>query len=368
MDVKARDNRETLAKCCRDFSQLLLAWENPSLGRNLPWVFESDPYKVWVSEIMLQQTQAATVVPYYSQFINRFPDVISLANATLDEVLQLWTGLGYYSRARNLHTAAGLIRDNYSGQIPQDFASILALPGIGQSTAGAICALAFGMSTPILDGNAKRVYARYFCVDDEKDSQRTRKLWQIARACTPEKECQKYTQLIMDLGATVCSPKRPNCDNCPLVGECCAKLNSLTSKLPLSKRSVNRKTKTVMLILATDSQGRLLIERRPATGIWGGLWSFPEFHNESGSVEQWFRQQYSIDIETIEYWQEFTHHFTHYRLQITPVLVRIMGIASNPTNCPDIDFVSPCEPMTRGVPAPVAELMKAFTQRSSNPR
>lgn len=363
MDVEPNHNRENLAKRCRDFSQLLLAWDNPLPGRGLPWVFEADPYKVWLSEVMLQQTQAATVVPYFLEFIDRFPNVVDLANASLDEVLQIWTGLGYYSRARNLHSASKLIRDDHEGQFPQNFEAILALPGVGRSTAGAICALAFGMPTPILDGNAKRVYARYFCVDDDKESQRSRNLWNIASRCTPGLDCQKYTQSIMDLGATVCTPKRPKCDDCPVSLHCCAKLDNRTATLPLKKRSANRKTKSVVLVMATNEKGQLLLERRPAAGIWGGLWSFPEFHDEPDSIEHWFQQRYGFEIEVIEDWQEFHHEFTHFRLLITPLLVRIKTTVDNTTSLPDIDFISSSQPLNRGVPVPVNELIKQFASR-----
>ncbi len=362
------DSQENLAQRATDFSQLLLTWNNPLPGRGLPWAFESDPYKIWISEIMLQQTQARTVVPFYLKFLARFPNVIELADATLDEVLSIWTGLGYYSRARNLHRAAQLIKSQSDGEFPENFSEILSLPGIGRSTAGAICALAFGMKTPILDGNAKRVYARGFCVAEEKESKRTHDLWNIAQACTPTDRIQMYTQLIMDLGATICTPKNPKCTKCPVESVCCAKLNNLTSHLPLKKRSLPRKTKSTVMIMAIDDSNRLLLERRPATGIWGKLWSFPEYSGDLNDLGPWFRNQYAIQIEVIEKWQEFHHDFTHYRLNITPLLVRIKSVDGDPFSCNDLDCVVLDQPTDRGVPVPVAELIARLVNHRFNSR
>ncbi|MXW48523.1 MAG: A/G-specific adenine glycosylase, partial [Gammaproteobacteria bacterium] len=328
-----------------DFSQLLLKWRNPLPGRDLPWAFEPNPYKVWISEIMLQQTQATTVIPYYLSFIEKFPDITSLTEASIDEVLNLWTGLGYYSRARNLHRAAQQIADQHNGQFPTNFEEILALPGVGLSTAGAICALAFGHKAPILDGNAKRVYARSFCVDDEKDSQRTRRLWKIADACTPAEDCQKYTQNIMDLGATVCTPRNPKCEVCPVGSLCCAKSTNLIEKFPARKQRVIRKTKAVTLVVALDQCNRLLLERRPPAGIWGGLWSFPEYSDHIDNVQKWFWQNYTMKISIIQTWDPFHHDFTHFRLNITPLLVQIADSESHRFLEVDIDLVSLDKPL-----------------------
>ena len=349
-----------------DFSQLLLDWRNPLPGRNLPWAFEPDPYKVWISEIMLQQTQAGTVVPYYLRFIEKLPDIAILTDASIDEVLSLWTGLGYYSRARNLHRAAKLIADQHNGRFPANFDEILALPGVGRSTAGAICALAYGYKTPILDGNAKRVYARSFCVDDEKDSQRIRRLWKIADGCTPAHDCQKYTQHIMDLGATVCLPRNPKCEVCPVRSLCCAKSANRIEKLPLSKQRIIRKTRSVTLVVALDQCNRLLLERRPPSGIWGGLWSFPEYPGHIENVRKWFRQNYAMNISIIQTWDPFHHDFTHLRLNITPLLVQITDSESYRSHQADIDLVSLDEPLNRGIPAPVLELISKIEPTQFN--
>lgn len=354
------------SECFDDFSQLLLNWRNPLPGRNLPWAFEPDPYKVWISEIMLQQTQAATVVPYYLRFIEKFPNITSLTNASIDEVLNLWTGLGYYSRARNLHRAAQLIDDQHNGKFPANFDEVLALPGVGRSTAGAICALAYGHKTPILDGNAKRVYARSFCVDDEKDSQRIRRLWKISSACTPAEDCQKYTQYIMDLGATVCTPRNPTCDVCPVRSLCCAKSANLIEKFPLIKQRVIRKTKAVTLVVALDQNHRLLLERRPPSGIWGGLWSIPECPGHIENVQKWFQQKYAMNISIVQTWELFHHDFTHLRLDITPLIVQITDSESHRFRQSDINLVSLDKSLNRGIPAPVLELISRIKSTQFN--
>ncbi len=317
---------------------------------------------------MLQQTQASTVIPYYLAFIDRFPNAIDLADAPLDEALRLWMGLGYYSRARNLHRAAQIIRDELNGAFPRTFDEVLALPGVGRSTAGAICALAYGMKTPILDGNAKRVYARCFCVDDEKDSQRTRRLWEISEAAIPEKDCQKYTQYIMDLGAMVCTPKNPVCDECPVSSVCCAKAADLVDILPLRKRSADRKQKSTTMIMAMNRSGAIMLERRPSSGIWGGLWSFPEYSGPIESVSQWFMERYTVPISILQSWDTFHHDFTHYRLNITPLMVRVEDLGSHQIEHLDIGFVPVNGMLDRGVPAPVAALIERIQKSEFNPQ
>ncbi len=356
-DTESAEGGGALGERGTAFGSLLLNWDNPSPGRGLPWAFESDPYKVWVSEIMLQQTQAATVVPYYLRFTDRFPDVISLAGASLDEVLRIWAGLGYYSRARNLYHSASLITDRYDGVFPQNFTDVLSLPGVGRSTAGAICALAYGLQTPILDGNAKRVYARCFCVDDEKQARRLNRLWNIAEVCTPKDNCQQYTQSIMDIGATVCTPKNPSCELCPVASLCCAKQTDRIDSLPLRKSSAERKIKSVNMVIVLDRH-HLLLERRPPAGIWSGLWSFPEFDGDLLDLPRWFRQRYAMRISVGQIMAAFHHDFTHYRLNITPILARIENPTANLLPNPNLNLVSLEEPLDRGVPAPVAELIE----------
>ena len=367
MNVDPKRNLPDQPERCTDFSQLLLAWDNALPGRGLPWAHESDPYRVWVSEIMLQQTQAKTVIPYFERFIERFPAIIDLADAPLDEVLRLWTGLGYYSRARNLHKAARQVVDQYAGIFPRSFAEVFALPGVGRSTAGAICALAFGVPTPILDGNAKRVYARYFGIDDEKESARMRRLWRVAEACTAKTKCQKYTQLIMDLGATVCTPRNPACNNCPVSSGCYASEHGATHMLPRKGQRLQRKTKSTAMVMVRNRNGEVLLERRPAAGIWGGLWSFPEFDGALENLADEFGQRYQLEITLDEEWEELSHEFTHFRLKIKPLLARVAEKTSGNLTRPDIAFISIDSPFDRGMPAPVAELIDRLQAIPINP-
>ncbi len=353
-----------LTEQCRQFSAELLNWSNPSPGRGLPWAFESDPYRIWVSEIMLQQTQANTVIPYYLNFIDRFPNITQLSNGSLDEVLSMWAGLGYYTRARNLHRAAKMIRERHNGEFPQDFTAVQALPGVGRSTAGAICALAYGWQTPILDGNAKRVYARYFCVNEEKESTRVRRLWKIAEGCSPAGKMQLYTQLIMDLGATICTPKSPQCETCPVATLCCARKSNQVDNFPLKKIPTNRKNRSVIMVLALDHHRRILLERRNTAGIWGGLWSLPEYAGDIAGLPSWFAQRYTMQTSVEYIMKQFQHHFTHYRLDITPVVTRVEVTLHRDLLHLGIDFVSLDEPLDRGVPTPVTKLIERI--RSSN--
>ena len=340
-----------------NFIRLLLDWKQALPGRGLPWTRNSNPYMIWISEIMLQQTRAQTVVPYFERFINEFPDIGTLADAPEDQVLGLWAGLGYYARARNLHAAARYIRDHYDGQFPHSFDEILNLPGVGRSTAGAICALAFGMRMPILDGNAKRVYSRFFCIDDDSESERNRKLWEIADIHTPEHQSEKYTQLIMDLGATVCIPKNPLCNRCPVASSCQAFLNDLTHRLPVKKKSSIRHTKSTTMIMAMDRLGRVLLERRASKGIWGGLWSFPEYLGETEFLLDWMRKHYFVQIQCDASWAPFNHEFTHFRLHVTPQPVRVLKLENGFTDQMEFEFFTLDEIIRKGVPAPVFNLL-----------
>ena len=366
MDIELNNDREYCTDRFADFSQLLLDWENSLPGRGLPWAFESDPYRIWISEVMLQQTQAKTVVPFYLEFVDRFPKIEDLADASLDEVLRLWTGLGYYTRARNLHKAARQIKSQNNGEFPKNFEEVVALPGVGRSTAGAICALAYGMRTPILDGNAKRVYTRSFGVDDEKESQRIRNLWNIAEACTPDQNCQQYTQLIMDLGATVCTPKNPDCNLCPVSSKCWAYLNRATDRLPRKNARATRKNKSTTFVIVIDESLRLLLECRPPEGIWGGLWSFPEYGGNLDDLPQWFNQRYSVQIAVERELERFHHDFTHFRLNITPVLARVTDKKDKRFENFETEFIPTSTPLDRGVPAPVAELIQRLRIKELN--
>jgi A/G-specific adenine glycosylase len=304
---------------------LLLAWRQSAGRHDLPWQLARSSYRVWVSEIMLQQTQVATVIAYFERFVARFPDVGTLADAPLDEVLHLWAGLGYYARARNLKRAAILIRDQHGGQFPRTFAEPVALPGIGRSTAGAILALAHDERFPILDGNARRVLARYFGVTARPADRRAlARLWQLAEAQTPATRVAEYTQGVMDLGAMVCVRRRPLCSQCPLSGHCSARKSGRQHEIPAPQRGVARRRRRVFMVVALHPSGEVLLERRPESGVWGGLWCLPEFASPSaagafirGSLGGACREPQPL--ATVE------HGFTHFDLSITPLLVRCTG-------------------------------------------
>jgi A/G-specific adenine glycosylase len=308
-----------------EFTERLLAWFEVQGRHNLPWQQNPTPYRVWVSEVMLQQTQVATVIPYYERFMARFPDVQSLAAAPLDEVLHLWTGLGYYARARNLRACAQAVMVRHGGEFPQDIDVVMALPGIGRSTAGAILALSRGQRQPILDGNVKRVLARVFGIDgDPGAAAMVARMWAQSEACTPTEKVGAYTQAIMDLGATVCSRSSPACTVCPMSGNCIAALEGRQAELPGRKtKRVRGSREATLLIAETGKDGSLavLVERRPAVGLWGGLWSPPQFESEFAALD-WCRREIGEPESRSQLLAPIHHAFTHFDLQLNPVRVR----------------------------------------------
>lgn len=260
-----------------DFAKRLLRWWDRHGRHDLPWQGQRDPYRVWVAEIMLQQTQAATVCAYYPRFLERFPTVQSLAAATLDEVLALWSGLGYYARARNLHRAARVLVDEHRGRFPEQPEGWMRLPGIGRSTAAAIVAQAWNRRAVILDGNVRRVLARHALIDEWPGRARVeRKLWEEAERRTPGRRVADYTQAIMDLGATVCTRHRPACERCPVAGDCGARAADQVARLPTPRPRARRRERSARFMILSDPSGRVLLQRRPPAGIWGGLWCLPE--------------------------------------------------------------------------------------------
>ena len=311
------------------FARALLAWFDRHGRRDLPWQCDPTPYRVWVSEIMLQQTRVAAVIPYFERFMARFPDVDALAGAELDEVLALWSGLGYYARGRNLHAAARAVCANHGGRFPDTFDELLALPGIGRSTAGAILALAFGRRYPILDGNAKRVLARYHAVAGwPGDPATAGRLWTFAERHTPRRRVAEYTQAIMDLGATLCTRTRPMCLLCPLADGCCAHALGDPAGFPAPRPKRAYPTHEKLLVVMRDARERMLVERRPPKGIWGGLWSFPEAPAELGfenaaakaAAARCLRPRPGCRLRALA---PIEHGFTHFRLRATPVLVSV---------------------------------------------
>ena len=303
-----------------EFSNNILAWYEQHGRKDLPWQQSISAYRVWVSEIMLQQTQVTTVIPYYDRFMGRFPDIAALAQADQDQVLHYWSGLGYYARARHLHAAAETVVEDHGGQFPESFEAVLALPGIGRSTAGAILSLAFGQRHPILDGNVKRVLARYYSVEGWPGQSRVQKeLWQLAELYTPDKHVAAYTQAIMDLGATVCTRTNPACIDCPLSNGCMARINGCQADFPSPRPRKHKPVRETTMLLLTNDRNEVVIEKRPAVGIWGGLWSFPEI-SPGDAVDEWCRDAAGFSVNRTEQWPVVRHTFSHFHLDITPVI------------------------------------------------
>ena len=266
------------------FANRLLDWYEQHGRHDLPWQVRGDPYPVWVSEIMLQQTQVTTVIPYYDRFISQLPRLQDLADAQLDLVLHLWSGLGYYARARNMHKTAKIIADHHNGNFPEKIDELLALPGIGKSTAGAILAQSLGQRHPILDGNVKRVLTRYYCIDGWPGHRETEKrLWQLSDENTPSTNAAEYTQAIMDLGATVCKRSKPDCSICPLQNDCLALLSDEVNSYPRKRIKKELPVKTTTFLLLRNERGEIYLTQRPPAGSWGGLWCLPELNQNATS-------------------------------------------------------------------------------------
>ena len=303
------------------FAERLLHWFDQHGRHDLPWQHDQTPYRVWVSEIMLQQTQVSTVIPYYEKFMARFPDVQTLAAANQDEVLQYWAGLGYYARGRNLHKAAQVIVNDYAGEFPQDIDQVQQLPGIGRSTAGAILSLSRQQRHPILDGNVKRVLTRHQAMDGwPGQTAIEQQLWQLAEQRTPQQRVNDYTQAIMDLGATLCTRSKPACLLCPVQTDCEGFKQGKPTAFPVSKPKKTQPVKTTTMLLILNEANEILLEKRPPAGIWGGLWSLPEC---DGDAAQWVEQQFGLNVIEQESWTPFRHTFSHYHLDITPQILRL---------------------------------------------
>jgi A/G-specific adenine glycosylase len=306
-----------------DIAQYLLPWFDQYGRKDLPWQQQVNGYRVWLSEIMLQQTQVTTVIPYFNRFIESFPDVVALANAELDSILQHWAGLGYYARARNLHKTACIVRDQFNGNFPQDQQQLEALPGIGRSTAGAILSLAYSQKAAILDGNVKRVLARVYQVDGWYGQSATlKKLWTIAEQQTPDHRAAHYNQSMMDLGATVCKRSKPLCESCPLTKICASFQQGTQQQYPVSRPLRNRPHKHRWVLLH-QSESHILLERRPPSGIWGGLWSLPEME-DLAQLDSW-QLQYLGQVRKVSETQEnsLLHKFTHFDLSLSVARVEL---------------------------------------------
>lgn len=341
-----------------DFAAKLIAWQKRHGRHDLPWQGTRDPYPIWVSEIMLQQTQVATVIQYYRRFLARFPGVESLAQAPLDDVLTLWSGLGYYSRARNLHRAAQIVREVHGGKFPSRFDDVVALPGIGRSTAAAICVFAFGERRAILDGNVKRVLTRYFGVRGYPGDKRVEDvLWRKAESLLPKKRAAAYVQGLMDLGAGVCTRRQPRCASCPLAADCVARGKGLTARLPAPRpKKVLPHRQTVMLVL--QHAGEVLLERRPAVGVWGGLWCFPEAApgEDLGKI---CARRFGASVGAAQALPVFEHGFTHFQLSIRPQRLRVARLAPHAAE-PGHIWVSVEDAKAAAVPTPVRRILASL--------
>jgi A/G-specific adenine glycosylase len=309
-----------------EFATRLLTWFDEHGRKDLPWQQGVNEYRVWVSEIMLQQTQVQTVIPYFNRFVERFPDVGVLAGANQDDVLSHWSGLGYYARARNLHKAARHIRDQLGGRFPDSFDEMLTLPGVGRSTAGAVLSLANGQRHAILDGNVKRVLARHAAIAGwPGKTSVANELWTIAERNTPKDRASAYTQAIMDIGATLCTRTRPSCDRCPVREDCAARRMNSVSDYPGHKPKAIKPLRTTTMVLASF-EGQVYLERRPEAGIWGGLWSLPELGERS--IGSWCDEVLGDAATETQSWEVMRHSFSHFDLDIQPIVVRIQSHAS----------------------------------------
>lgn len=303
------------------FAKQVLTWYQQHGRHDLPWK-QRDPYPVWISEIMLQQTQVETVFAYFAKFMAKFPTVKHLAKAPLDAVLQLWSGLGYYARARNLHKTAQVLVQQYQGHFPRTIEELMALPGIGRSTAGAILAQAFGIPAPILDGNVKRVLARFHAVTEIKNSKAfDSQLWALATQHTPKNQVEDYTQAIMDMGATLCRIRKPNCPACPLKRKCLAFLHHQPEHYPIRPIKKSVPERECYMLIAMSDQGKIHLAQRPLSGIWGGLYSLPHFETQA----QLNRYQQTLFKRKKNEWialDDLQHVFTHFKLLIHPILIK----------------------------------------------
>ena len=343
------------------FAKNLLAWFDIHGRSNLPWQHPRTPYRVWLSEVMLQQTQVRTVIAYFERFVNALPTLSDLANAPQDRVLALWSGLGYYSRARNLHRSAQICVEQYAGHLPESIEQLAALPGIGRSTAAAILAQAHGESHAILDGNVRRVLARFHGIHGWPGSGIVQKaLWELAESHTPQTRVADYTQAIMDLGALLCTRSKPRCSECPLRNDCVALREGLTAVLPQSKPAKKIPTRELTMLIVRDNQGRILLERRPPTGVWARLWSLPE-GEDIAQASRAIIDRPSIESDRLSVLPEFAHAFSHYKLRITPMLLQMDGVESCIADDPDRGWYAPRELEDLGLPAPVRKLLATLT-------
>lgn len=336
------------------FAERIIDWQRKHGRHGLPWQNTRDPYRIWISEIMLQQTQVAAVIPYYERFMQRFPDVGALADASEDEVLSLWSGLGYYARGRNLHRAARCICEQHAGMFHIDFDDVLCLPGIGRSTAAAICVFARGAHQAILDGNVKRVLARHRAIAGFPGETRVaQQLWECAQAALPDTHIEAYTQGLMDLGASVCTRRAPRCAQCPVSRDCIALEKNLIDALPAPRPARPLPQKQTCFAVLLDGSD-VFLQKRPAPGIWGGLWCFPEIAGDNVAGEA---ARFVLEIGEVTRLTPIEHGFTHFRLRIHPVLLRVAQRACGTAET-GAEWVSVKSALRYPIPAPVRILLE----------
>lgn len=340
-----------------NFAQRLIDWHRHSGRHDLPWQNTTDPYRVWLSEIMLQQTQVATVIPYYQRFLARFPSLADLAAAPVGEVMALWSGLGYYARARNLYRCALVLVEQHGGRFPADPAAIARLPGIGRSTANAIAVFCFDTRAPILDGNVKRLLCRYLGIVGYPGAPGVEsRLWRDGQALLPDSDVATYIQAQMDLGASVCIRSRPKCANCPVAADCVARRDGRTAELPTPRPKKVLPERRVSL-LALCSGGRVLLELRPPVGIWGGLLSLPELP-ERQDVARYCRQSFGQDVDAVAPGPTFIHGFTHFRLHGELLVCTVT--TPRRTQHTDLRWIDRTELAQAALPAPIRKILNAI--------
>jgi len=343
----------------KSFASRIIHWQLHHGRHTLPWQGTRDPYRIWLSEIMLQQTQVATVIPYFERFVARFPDLPALAAALEDDVLALWSGLGYYSRARNLHAAARAVMTRHGGIFPARPNIIAQLPGVGRSTAAAIAALAFSQRGAILDGNVKRVLTRHGGIAGWSGDKKVESaLWTLAESLLPDTAIETYTQGMMDLGALVCTRSQPNCAVCPLHADCVAHTQDRVHELPTPRPKKTLPEKQVQMLLLLD-RGELMLEKRPSQGIWGGLWSLPELPPDVDAASH-CRERFGFTALAQQALPQFTHSFTHFKLHIQPVQLQL---APRPDTPPGQIWLPLADALDAALPAPVRTLVRQLDNK-----
>lgn len=340
------------------FSHRLIAWQRQHGRHNLPWQASREPYRAWLAEIMLQQTQVETVIPYYRRFLERFPDVRALAEAPLDDVLALWAGLGYYARARNLHRAAQTVMAQHGGAFPGSAAGLVTLPGIGRSSAASIAAFCFGERGAILDGNVKRVLARHRGIEGHPSEKKVEnRLWEVADSLLPDLGIDVYTQGMMDLGAMVCTRSKPRCGDCPVAADCVARREGRTAELPTPRPRKATPLRSVR-VLVLRCAGAILLLQRPASGIWGGLYSLPEL-DETESIAQGLLRLGVDPATATTALPALRHVFTHFTLDIEPLLCELSRVPESAREA-GARWADAAERAGLGLPAPIKRLLASL--------